>query len=73
MLFVTDLMDATKYLTELKTNLFLIFHRRAYLDRFLENKGDIKLISTSASPILGVPDSMTSGNEKIRNYINKAY
>lgn len=73
MLFATDLRDATKYLTKLINNFYTIYHRRAYLDRFLESKGDIKLISTSASPILGVPDSMTSGNEKIRKYIDKAY
>ena len=47
--------------------------RRAYLDRFLANKGDIKLISTSASPILGTVNSMTSSNDKIRNYIERSY
>ena len=53
--------------------ILLFMCRRAYLDRFLTNKGDIKLISTSASPILGTVNSMTSSNDKIRNYIERSY
>ena len=51
----------------------LICFRRAYLNNFLAKRGDTKLISTSASPILGTPDSMTSDNPKIRSYIERTY
>lgn len=49
-----------------------IANRRAYLNRFVQQKG-VKLISTSASPILGLPNSMTSNNEKQRRYIERTY
>ena len=68
------MVQRAKYLSPLLiANNFLPVLRRAYLNRFLKNKGDIKLISTSASPILGTPDSMTSSNQEIRSYIEKTY
>ena len=48
---------------------FSKLYRRAYLDSYLAEKDNIKLISTSASPILGVHNSMTSSNEKVRKYL----
>ncbi len=54
------------------TSSFVLF-RRAYLDRFLKNRGNIKLISTSTSPILGIEGGMTSENDKLRDHIEKCY
>ncbi len=39
----------------------------------LEKKGDIKLLSTAACPFLGVKDCLTSNNEKIKKYLDRAY
>ena len=39
----------------------------------MADRGGIKLISTSASPILGTPNSMTSDNAKIKAYIGRSY
>ena len=47
--------------------------RRRYLSRLLQSRNGTKLISTSASPILGTPNSMTSQNDKLRRYIEKSY
>jgi len=47
--------------------------RRAYLDRFLKLNREIKIVSTAASPILGMPNCLTSENEEIRNYLDESY
>lgn len=50
-------------------NLFLLAFRRAYLNQFLGEGRDVRIISTSASPILGTPHCLTSSNPSIREYI----
>ena len=39
----------------------------------LSKRGDIKLISTSACPFLGVKDCLTSNNEKMKKYLERSY